>query len=88
MLLFSSTDPSGTDIDLKTPLVVWDGLTLGSYKDEREEDLLLQVPEVVMTQNGSWWMDVMLLKGGGTEIAGKGPGDAVAYRKCEFHKIR
>ncbi|WWD08870.1 hypothetical protein V865_006984 [Kwoniella europaea PYCC6329] len=80
MLLYTSTSPSGRDVDLDHPLVQWDGLTYGEWKDEREADLILDVPESVWAHNGSWYMDVILVKGGGTPV-GKGPGNVSAYRK-------
>ncbi|OCF58074.1 cleft lip and palate associated transmembrane protein [Kwoniella mangroviensis CBS 10435] len=80
MLLYTSTSPSGRDVDLDHPLVQWDGLTYGEWKDEREADLILDVPESVWAHNGSWFMDVVLVKGGGTP-GGKGPGNVSAYRK-------
>ncbi|WWC87741.1 uncharacterized protein L201_002633 [Kwoniella dendrophila CBS 6074] len=80
MLLYTSTSASGNDIDLDHPLVQWDGLTYGEWKDEREADLILDVPETVWAHNGSWYMDVILVKGGGSP-KGKGPGNVSAFRK-------
>jgi len=81
MLLYTSTSPTGSDLDLASPLVAWDNLTYGGWKDEREVDLLLDVPRSVRMSNGSWWMDVMLVKGGGTSLAAKGQGEVAMYRK-------
>ncbi|KAK8861440.1 hypothetical protein IAR55_002259 [Kwoniella newhampshirensis] len=80
MLLYTSTDPAGSDVDVEVPLVMWDGLTYGNWKDERDEDLILDVPESVRYHNGSWWMDVVLVKNGGLPT-NKEPGDVYAYRK-------
>ncbi|WVR03952.1 hypothetical protein IAU60_000951 [Kwoniella sp. DSM 27419] len=80
MLLYTSTSPLGSDVDLDHPLIQWDGLTYGEWKDEREADLMLDVPESVWARNGSWWIDVVLTKDGGLPRT-KGPGDVVAYRK-------
>ncbi|ORY25820.1 cleft lip and palate transmembrane protein 1-domain-containing protein [Naematelia encephala] len=81
MLLYTSTSPDGEDIDHDKPLVVWDGLTYGEWKDEREADLELDVPESVRANNGTWWMDVVLVKGGGDSLSGKGPLEVAGYRK-------
>ncbi|OCF30500.1 cleft lip and palate associated transmembrane protein [Kwoniella heveanensis BCC8398] len=80
MLLYTSTSPTGSDIDMDHPLVQWDGLTYGEYKDEREDDLVLDVPESVRNHNGTWWMDVYLVKGGGSP-KGRGPANVSVFRK-------
>ena len=89
MLLFTSTTEL-PQAQLQTPLpewndpvVVWDGLTYGNWNDVRDVDLLLDVPESVRSHNGSWWMDVLLVRGGGTDFTGKGPGDVAMFRKRE-----
>ena len=81
MLLFTSTDADGHDMDVANPLVAWHDLTFGDFKDIREADLQLNVPQSVRQNNGSWWMDVVLLKGGGTDLTGKGPDEVAVYRK-------
>jgi hypothetical protein len=86
MLLYTSTSIGGRDLDHEKPLVAWDGLTYGGWNDVREADLMLDVPESVRMQNGSWFLDILLVKGGGHELAGKGPGDVVVYRKGEQTK--
>ncbi|WRT65562.1 uncharacterized protein IL334_002507 [Kwoniella shivajii] len=80
MLLYTSTSPSGSDINLDHPLIQWDGLTYGGWKDEREADLVLDVPESVWKNNGSWYMDVILVKGGGSP-KGKDFQNLSSYRK-------
>lgn len=80
MFLYSSVSPTGDDVELTSPLVKWDGLTYGNYKDEREVDLVLDVPHSVRTGNGSWWLDIKLVKGGGSAI-GKPVQDVATYRK-------
>lgn len=81
MLLFTSTSPTGSDLKLGSPVVAWDNLTFGNWKDEREADVVLDVPRSVRSDNGTWWMDVVLVKGGGTNLAGKGRGEVAMYRK-------
>lgn len=81
MILFTSTHPNGADFDPNSPLLVWDNLTYGGWKDERVADLDLQVPESVRLSNGSWFLDVMLVKGGGSTVAGKPQGDIAVSRK-------
>ena len=81
MLLYTSTSPTGSDISLASPVVAWDNLTYGSWKDERDVDLVLEVPQSVRTANGSWWMDVVLVKGGGTSLTGKQRAEVAMYRK-------
>ena len=89
MLLFTSTSPSRSDFTDEPPVVVWDGLTYGQYKDERDVDIILDVPHSVRSANGSWWMDVLLVKGGGSDLAGKGPNEVALYKKrtCSFSMI-
>jgi len=81
MLLFTSTSPTGSDLNLGSPLVAWDNMTYGGSKDEREADLILDVPQSVRSENGSWWMDVVLVKGGGQTLIGKEKGEVAMYRK-------
>ncbi|RXK41373.1 cleft lip and palate associated transmembrane protein [Tremella mesenterica] len=81
MLLFVSTSPTGNDVDTSSPLLAWDGLTYGNWKEERAADLLLEVPEIVRLHNGTWWIDIVLVKGGGTDLQGKTQEDLVSYRK-------
>lgn len=81
MLLYTSTELGGRNLDHETPLVAWDGLTYGGWNDVRDVDLLLDVPESVRAHNGSWFLDILLVKGGGTDLASKGEGDVVMYRK-------
>ena len=81
MLLYTSTRADSSDLVASQPLVAWHDLTFGDYKDEREVDLTLTVPESVRSHNGSWWMDVMLVKGGGLPHEGQGPNDIALYRK-------
>ncbi|WWC68762.1 uncharacterized protein I206_102696 [Kwoniella pini CBS 10737] len=80
MLLYTSTSPGGLDVNLDKPLVQWDGLTYGGWKDEREADLVLDVPESVWAHNGSWYMDIILVKGGGLPKQA-GLGNISAFRK-------
>nr|XP_018264582.1 cleft lip and palate associated transmembrane protein [Kwoniella dejecticola CBS 10117]OBR86740.1 cleft lip and palate associated transmembrane protein [Kwoniella dejecticola CBS 10117] len=80
MLLYTSTSPGGLDVNLDKPLVQWDGLTYGEWKDEREADLILDVPESVWAHNGSWYMDIVLVKGGGLPKQA-GLGNVSAFRK-------
>jgi hypothetical protein len=81
MLLYLSTSPTGSDVSYtQEPLVKWDGLTYGGWKDERMVDLMLDVPESVRLGNGSWWIDTVLVKGGG-EPAGKSPLEIARSRK-------
>ncbi|WVQ78773.1 hypothetical protein IAT38_000864 [Cryptococcus sp. DSM 104549] len=80
VLLYTSISPEGSDINVDSPLVQWDGLTYGSWKDEREADLLLDVPESVRLNNGSWWMDIVVVKGGGIP-KDKAPGEVFSERK-------
>lgn len=87
MLLYTSTSDIGLDPRGSSPVVVWDNLTYGNWKDEREADLVLEVPQSVRTVNGSWWMDVVLVKGGGSSVAGKGRGEVALYRKRAYHII-
>lgn len=83
MLLYTSTEAGGRSLDHEKPLVAWDGLTYGGWNDVRDVDLTLDVPDSVRAHNGSWWMDILLVKGGGTELASKDEGDVVIYRKGE-----
>lgn len=80
MLLFLSISSTSDDIDLSKPLITWDDLTFGDWKQEREEDLLLDVPQSVSHGNGSWWMDIKLVKDGG-KIQEKKIEDIASYRK-------
>jgi hypothetical protein len=80
MLLFLSTSPTSDDVDLSNPLIAWDDLTFGDWKQERDEDLLLDVPYSVSHGNGSWWMDIKLVKDGG-RIEDKKIEDIASYRK-------
>lgn len=84
MLLYTSDKPSDQDPDLTSPVVVWDGLTYGDWNDVREADLLLDVPESVRMHNATWWMDIVLLKGGGTDFSDKTPADVALYRKRAY----
>lgn len=79
MLLYTSLleTPSLANIE---PVVRWDGLTYGNYADVRAEDLLLDVPQAVRTGNASWWMDVVLVKDGGT-VKGRQADEVALYRK-------
>lgn len=81
LLLFADTAPefSPSTVDWETPLVRWDNITLGNWKDSREEDLLLPVPESVQS-NGSWWMDILLVKDGGSAL-GRETMDVAHHRK-------
>jgi hypothetical protein len=80
MLLFLSTSETSDDIDLANPLISWEDLTFGDWKQEREEDLVLNVPHSVSHGNGSWWMDIKLVKDGGS-ISEKKIEDIASYRK-------
>lgn len=80
MLLFLSTSETSDDIDLASPLISWDDLTFGDWKQEREEDLVLDVPHSVSHGNGSWWMDIKLVKDGGS-VKDKKIEDIASYRK-------
>jgi hypothetical protein len=81
LLLFADTaaDFSPAAVDWDAPLVRWDNITLGNWKDTREEDLLLSVPESVQ-HNGSWWMDILLVKDGGSAV-GREAGAVAHHRK-------
>ncbi|AAW45128.1 hypothetical protein CNBL2630 [Cryptococcus deneoformans B-3501A] len=79
MVLYTSTSPTGQDIDPLHPVVQWDGLTYGNWNDEREADLVLDVPESVL-HNGSWWLDIVLVKDGGLPL-NKQPGTVYSQRK-------
>ncbi|BEJ13292.1 hypothetical protein CspHIS471_0304660 [Cutaneotrichosporon sp. HIS471] len=81
LLLFANTAPdfSPSTVDWNTPLLRWDNITLGSWKDAREADLVLPVPESVQS-NGSWWMDVLLVKDGGSALNRDGA-DVAHHRK-------
>lgn len=81
MLLYLSTSETSSDVDLSKPLIAWDGLTYGNWKDEREADLLLDVPDSVRANNGSWWLDIKLVKDGGETAAGKAIDEVASYRK-------
>ncbi|ORX36323.1 cleft lip and palate transmembrane 1, partial [Kockovaella imperatae] len=81
MLLYTSTAVDSSDLDVTKPLLVWDGLTFGDYKDIREADLTLNVPQNVRVHNASWWMDIILVKGGGIDLVGKGQDEVALYRK-------
>jgi hypothetical protein len=87
MLLFLSTSETSDDIDLDNPYISWDGLTFGDWKEVREEDLILDVPESVSHGNGSWWMDIKLVKDGGN-VKDKGIDDVASYRKRAFYTVR
>jgi hypothetical protein len=80
MLLFLSTSETSEDVNWSSPLITWDNLVFGDWKQEREEDLLLDVPESVYNNNGSWWMDIKLVKDGGG-LKGKKVEDVASYRK-------
>lgn len=84
MLLYTSTSPSAVDLDFNHPLIVWDGLTYGNWKDARAEDIYIDIPESVRVENGSLWMDILLVKDGGKSPIGKAPGEVVGYRKREI----
>ena len=81
MLLYTSTREDSSDLVVTEPLVTWHDLTFGDYKDLREVDLSLTVPDGVRSHNGSWWLDIMLVKGGGLPHEGKGTDDIALYRK-------
>lgn len=85
MLLFPNTaaDFSPSAVNFEAPLLRWDNLTLGNWKDERLEDFVLDVPESVRADNGSWWMDILLVKDGGSAL-GREAGDVAHHRKGEF----
>jgi hypothetical protein len=85
MLLYLSTTETGSDIDVSKPLIAWDGLTYGNWKDEREADLILDVPDSVRKSNGSWWMDIKLVKGGGDLSHAKPVDEVASYRKRGCH---
>jgi hypothetical protein len=80
MLLYTSISPVG-EIATDSPLVVWDGLTYGEWKDERSADVFVEIPESVRLQNGTLWMDILLIKGGGKSLEDKGPDEVAVYRK-------
>lgn len=79
MLVYISTAPTVQEIDAENPTIAWKGLTFGNWKDKREEDLILDVPEIVRADNGSWWMDILLVKDGGSPISR--PGNEVASHR-------
>lgn len=87
MLLYTSTVADSSDLDITKPAVVWDDLTFGDYKDVREADLTLNVPQSVRANNGSWWMDIILVKGGGIDFVGKGREEVALYRKGESENM-
>lgn len=82
MYLYVNTAPSPAGIDVQNPNVIWDGLTFGDWKDVREEDLIIDVPETVRAENGSLFMDILLVKDGGSPI-GREPGVVANHRKGE-----
>jgi hypothetical protein len=82
MLLYVSTAPDANHITADAPTVIWDDLTYGNWKDVREEDLLLDVPETVRSDNGSWYMDVLLVKDGGSPV-GRPAAEVAHHRKGE-----
>lgn len=83
MLLYVNTAEETQGIDAANPNVIWEGLTYGNWKDVREEDLILEVPESVRAHNGSWWMDILLLKDGGVSPVGRPTEDIAVHRKGE-----
>jgi hypothetical protein len=82
MWVYVNTAPTWQEIDPSAPTLSWDDLTLGDWKDVREADLLLDVPASVQN-NGSWYMDVFLVKDGG-EIVGRSPAEIAHHRKGEW----
>jgi hypothetical protein len=87
MLLYLSTSPSSEDVHYTDhPLVKWDGLTYGNWKDERSVDLLVDVPESVRLGNGSWWIETVLVKGGGDAV-GKSPREVARSRKGKSSRV-
>lgn len=82
MLLYSNTEDSLDDVNWNNPTLRWDGLTFGDWKDVRAADLILDVPERVRADNGSWWMDILLVKGEGLP-QGKPKTDIAHFRKGE-----
>lgn len=82
MLFYPSTSET-PEQKTEDPLFVWDDLTYGDWKDTRDTELMLDVPESVKNHNGTWFMDILLVKGGGSTLAGKGEGDVALYRKRE-----
>ena len=81
MLMYTSTRDDSSDFVFTEPLVAWHDLTLGDYQDVREVDLNLTMPDSVRSRNGSWWLDIMLVKGGGLPHEGQGTDDIALYRK-------
>ncbi|GMK56311.1 hypothetical protein CspeluHIS016_0301510 [Cutaneotrichosporon spelunceum] len=81
LLLFANTAPdfSPGSVDWTAPTLRWDNITLGDWKDARAADLALPVPASVQS-NGSWWMDIVLLKDGGDAL-GRAVGDVAHHRK-------
>ncbi|WVN90496.1 uncharacterized protein L203_105732 [Cryptococcus depauperatus CBS 7841] len=80
MSLYTSTSATGSDMDAATPLVHWDSLTFGNWDDQREEDLILEVPKDVRFNNATWWIDIVLVKDGGLPVK-KRAEDILIHRK-------
>ncbi|ODO09245.1 hypothetical protein I350_02845 [Cryptococcus amylolentus CBS 6273] len=89
IVFYTSTSPAADDIDLSSPLLQWDDLTYGNWADEREADLLLDVPESVQ-HNGSWWLHTVFVKDGGLPTQARAPGSVFSQSKLltRFHTKR
>lgn len=79
MLLYTSLSDT-PNLSNADSVLRWDGLTYGNYADIRAEDLMLEVPQAVRSGNASWWMDVVLVKDGGS-VQGRRPTEVAFYRK-------
>lgn len=80
MFVYVNTAPDVHHINPAEPTVVWDNLTYGNWDDAREEHLLLDVPESVRKENGSWYADIFLVKDGGS-LVGRPRLDVAHHRK-------
>lgn len=77
----SSSTPSLQEYEGIPPLVKFDNLTYGQWKDQdRTADMLVPIPESVRCHNASYWADVYLVPAG-IQYAGA-EGQAVHIRKA------
>jgi hypothetical protein len=77
----SPSSPSLREYEGISPLVKFENLTYGQWKEQdRTADVLVTVPESVRCQNASYWADVYLVPAG-TSLAGKEE-QAVHIRKA------
>jgi hypothetical protein len=86
MVLYTSTTPQANFVGLDQPLLVWDGLTYGNYADVRDSGIMVDIPSSVRNGNGSLWLDVFLLKGGGSNPLQKDRADVAVFRKRAYYR--